>query len=84
MMEPRFDIFTTRADGHVFRLFENVSLAAAEIMSGMERKEFDSMVERQGWIGTSPAWTSFRPVVILPHGTMIRHDQFVYLIELAG
>jgi hypothetical protein len=79
--ELRFDVFISQQDGHITRLFSNVSLTTAEIMSGMGRDEFDTAIMHHGWSGTSPAWTSFRPVVIVPHGELLKLDQFAYLIE---
>jgi hypothetical protein len=80
--ELRFDVFTTK-DGHIARMFTDLSLDAARIMAG-ERDKFDMAIIDRGWSGTSPAWTGFKPVVIVPHGQLIQHDQFTYLIELAG
>ena len=80
--ELSFDVFTAK-DGHIARMFTNLSLDAARIMAG-ERDAFDAAIINRGWSGTSPAWTGFIPVVIVPHGQLIQHDQFVFLIELAG
>ena len=81
--ELRFDVFTVNDKMHIVRLFQDVSLTAAEILSGLERDTFDADIMHQGWSGSNPAWTSFKPVVVLPHGTLIKHEQFVFLIELA-
>lgn len=82
--ELRFDVFTLNADGHIHFLFRNVSLNVAEILSGEERDYFDKAIMCQGWVGTTPAWTSFRPVVMMPHGELLRHEQFKFIIELTG
>jgi len=86
-MEPEhllFDMFTLDNNRRVIRLFEGISLTAAEILSGLERDTFDMDIMHRGWSGSNPAWTGFKPVVILPHGDLIKHDQFMFLIELAG
>jgi hypothetical protein len=82
--ELRFDVYTFNDKGRVVRMFQNLTLTAAEIIYGGERDEFDAAIMHHGWSGSSPAWTSFRPVVILPHGELLRKDQFTYLVELAG
>lgn len=83
--ELRFDLFTLDNAKHIIRMFEDMSLTGAEIMAGVERAEFYAAIVRHGWAGSNPAWAGFKPVVILPHGTLIKHDQFVFLIdELAG
>lgn len=83
--EPRFDVFSTLADENkLTRLFENVSLAAAEILSGHDREWFNKSIERQGWSGTRPIWTDCRPIVIVPAGQLLREDQFSYLVELTS
>jgi len=81
--EIRFDVFSLNKENHIVRLFSNLSLTVAEILSGAERDDFDKAIMHFGWSGTSPGWTGFKPVVILPHGELIKHEQFKFLIELA-
>jgi len=84
MNEPRFDVYTTDLDKRISRLFADLSLDAAHIISGMERDEFYRAIMEKGWASNSPAWTSFRPVVLMPRGDLLKIEQFAYLIELAG
>jgi hypothetical protein len=79
-----FDVFTLNDKGRIARIFTELSLTSAEILYGGERDDFDAAIMHQGWAGSSPAWTQFRPVVILPHGELLRKDHFAYLMELAG
>jgi hypothetical protein len=79
-----FDVYSLDSDNLVTRLFANLSLPVAEILSGGEREDFDNAIMYHGWSGTSPAWSGFKPIVIMPHGELLKHEQFAFLIELAG
>jgi len=84
--EPTFDIYTTknRPDGssYVTFMFVDLTLTVAEILSGAD--DFDDAIIGKGWCGTSPAWVGFKPLVVMPHGELIKNDQFKFLMELAG
>jgi len=83
-----FDIYAVkhRADKtpYITIMFAGVSLNAAELISGADRDGFRDGIMGKGWVGTSPAWTGFSPLVVMPHGNLIRNDQFKYVIESAG
>lgn len=79
--ELRFDIVMVM-NGKLARLFENLSLTLAEILSGLERDEFDKAIMHHGWAAVSPSWTSFKPMAIVPHGELLRKEQFEFLMEL--
>lgn len=79
-----FDVFTTEGD-RLVRSIEGVSLIAARALAGLEdAHDFDNWIEATGWCGTTPAWSGFKPVVVVPKGQLLRIDQFKFIHELAG
>ena len=82
--EFKFDVYAFNDKGRITLMFIDLTLTSAAILYGGERDEFYAAIMHQGWAGSSPAWTQFRPVVIMPHGELLRKDQFTYLMELAG
>jgi len=86
-MGMRFDIYTVKMRGNTpiaTFLFVDISLTVAEIMSDAERDEFDDTLLAKGWFCSCPGWNGFKPLVVMPHGDLLRNDQFKYLMELAS
>lgn len=80
--ELRFDVFTAGPD-RVVRTATGISLIGAEALSGLDDREvFAHRIMHQGWCGSIPAWTGFRPVVIVEHKQLLRRDQMEFLLEL--
>jgi len=79
--ELRFDVITL-VEGRLVHLFKDLPLTLAEILSGLERDEFDGAIMHRGWAGVSPSWHGFKPMAIVPHGELLKKEQFAYIMEL--